>query len=136
MSGASEDRWRGPARQSSQRQSGNGNRDKSGGQGGPRSGNSSWGASSPAQDQHVPVRGFNATEAKNVLKKGPHVILNLFAAEPKALLYKPAGKDPNNQRSGGPWGSKSNTMANGKDFFVELRKQVASLQRGGPPIGG
>ncbi|GLI79098.1 hypothetical protein PoHVEF18_007423 [Penicillium ochrochloron] len=64
-------------------------------------------------------------EAKNVLKKGPH--------EPKALLYKPAGKDSNNQRSGGPWGSKSNTMANGKDFFIELRKQVASLQR---PIGG
>lgn len=63
-------RWRGPARQSSQRQSGNGNRDKSGGQGGPRGGNSSWGASSPAQDQHVPVRGFNAMEAKNVLKKG------------------------------------------------------------------
>lgn len=63
-------RWRGPARQSSQRQSGNGNRDKTGGQGGHRGGNSSWGAASPAQDQHVPVRGFNAVEAKNVLKKG------------------------------------------------------------------
>ncbi|OOQ83904.1 hypothetical protein PEBR_32848 [Penicillium brasilianum] len=125
MSGAGEDRWRGPARQSSQRQSGNGNRDKSGGQGGPRGGNSSWSSSSPAQDQHVPVRGFNAAEVKNVLKK-----------EPKAPFYKPAGKDTNNQRSGGPWGSKSNTMANGKDFFIELRKQVASLQRGGPPVGG
>ncbi|CEJ62132.1 hypothetical protein PMG11_10642 [Penicillium brasilianum] len=128
MSGAGEDRWRGPARQSSQRQSGNGNRDKTGGQGGPRGGNSSWGSSSPAQDQHVPVRGFNAAEVKNVLKKGPN--------EPKAPFYKPAGKDTNNQRSGGPWGSKSNTMANGKDFFIELRKQVASLQRGGPPVGG
>lgn len=30
----------------------------------------------------------------------------------------------------------ANTMANGKDFFVELRKQVASLQKGGPPVGG
>lgn len=63
-------RWRGPARQSSQRQSGNGNRDRTGGQGGPRGGNSSWGASSPAQVPHVPVRGFNATEVKNALKKG------------------------------------------------------------------
>lgn len=63
-------RWRGPARQSSQRQSGNGNRDRTGGQGGPRGGNSSWGTPSPAQDQHVPVRGFNAAEAKNALKKG------------------------------------------------------------------
>lgn len=30
----------------------------------------------------------------------------------------------------------ANTMANGKDFLIELRKQVASLQRGGPPVGG
>lgn len=32
--------------------------------------------------------------------------------------------------------SAANTMANGKDFFVELRKQVATLQRSGPPVGG
>lgn len=31
---------------------------------------------------------------------------NASDTEPKALLYKPAGKDSNNQRSGGPWGSK------------------------------
>ncbi|CAL5872225.1 uncharacterized protein PFLUO_LOCUS6484 [Penicillium psychrofluorescens] len=122
MSGTGDDRWRGgPSRQSSQRQ----NR---GGQGGQRGGNAAWSGSGPAQEQHVPVRGFNAAETKSALKRGP--------GEPKAAFYKPTGKDSNNQRSGGPWGSKANTMANGKDFFVELRKQVAILQRGGTPAGG
>ncbi|KAJ5929363.1 hypothetical protein N7454_007211 [Penicillium verhagenii] len=143
-------RWRGPSRQSSQRHSGNGNRDRAaGGQGGqgaqgaqgaqagvqggqqnaPQSGNNAWGGSGPAQDLHVSVRGFNAAEAKNILKRGP--------TETKPIFYKSSGKDTNNQRSGGPWGAKSNTMANGKDFFIELRKQVASLQKGvGPPVGG
>lgn len=61
-------RWRGGlSRQSSQRHAGNGNR---GGHGGNRGGNAAWNASAPAQDQHVPVRGFNAAEAKNLLKKG------------------------------------------------------------------
>lgn len=32
--------------------------------------------------------------------------------------------------------STAQNMANGKDFFLELRKQVASLQRSGPPVGG
>lgn len=63
-------RWhRGPSRQSSQRQAGN--RDRSGGQGGGgRGGNPAWNNSTPAQEQHVPVKGFNAGEAKNLLKKG------------------------------------------------------------------
>lgn len=60
-------RWRGPSRQSSQRHAGNGHR---GGQGGNRGGNAAWNSSAPVQDQHVPVRGFNAAEAKNILKKG------------------------------------------------------------------
>ncbi|KAJ5238730.1 hypothetical protein N7468_003349 [Penicillium chermesinum] len=119
-------RWRGPSRQSSQRNSGAGNRDRAqGGHGGSQGNNTAWATSASSQAQHVPVRGFNATEAKNILKR-----------EPKAVIYKPTGKDANNQRSGSPWGSKANTMVNGKDFFVELRKQVASLQRGGPPVGG
>ncbi|KAJ5577730.1 uncharacterized protein N7459_006694 [Penicillium hispanicum] len=127
MSGTGDSKWRGgPSRQSSQRHSGNGNRDRAaGGHGGARGGNAAWSSSYPAQDQHVPVRSFNAAEAKSILKR-----------EPKASFYKPTGKDATNQRSSGPWGSKSNTMANGKDFFVELRKQVASLQRSGPPVGG
>ncbi|KAJ5100249.1 hypothetical protein N7456_006301 [Penicillium angulare] len=124
MSGSGDNRWRGPGRQSSQRHAGNGNRDRTGGHGGAQGGNASWSGPSQAQEQHVPVRGFNAAEAKNVLRR-----------ETKPTLYKPTGKDAN-QRSGGPWGAKSNTMANGKDFFIELRKQVAALQKGGPPVGG
>ncbi|KAJ6130156.1 hypothetical protein N7512_002936 [Penicillium capsulatum] len=130
MSGSGENRWRGgPSRQSSQRHQNNANRDRaSGGQGDGRGGNAAWAASGPAQEPHVPVRGFNAGEAKNILKKGP--------GDSKASFYKPTGKDTNNQRSGAPWGSKSNTMAGGKDFFVELRKQITTLQRSGPPVGG
>lgn len=30
----------------------------------------------------------------------------------------------------------ANTMVNGKDFFLELRKQVTSLQQGGNVAGG
>ncbi|OGE57153.1 hypothetical protein PENARI_c002G00339 [Penicillium arizonense] len=125
MSSPGENRWRGgPSRQSSQRSGGN--RDKTGGQGGARDGNAAWGASNAPQEQHVPVRGFNAAEAKNILKRG--------SRESKPNIYKPTAKDAPN-RAGGAWGSKPHLMANGRDFFVELRKQITSLQRG-PPIGG
>ncbi|CAI7652833.1 unnamed protein product [Penicillium viridicatum] len=68
MSGSSDSRWRGgPSRQASQRNSNN--RDKTGGQGSARDNNAAWGASNPPQEQHVPVRGFNATEVKNGLKE-------------------------------------------------------------------
>ncbi|KAF9894936.1 hypothetical protein FE257_004558 [Aspergillus nanangensis] len=80
----------------------------------------------PTQDQHVPVRGFNAAESKAALRRNP--------TEPKPLFYKPGGKDANN-RQGGPWGSKPNAMANGKDFFLELRKQVTALRQGGNVAG-
>ncbi|UCK59154.1 hypothetical protein AFCA_001977 [Aspergillus flavus] len=72
----------------------------------------------PAQEQHVPVRGFNAAEAKAALKRN--------SREPKPFFYKPGGKDTNRS---GPWGSKPNTMANGKDFFLELRKQITNLRQ-------
>ncbi|KAJ5495539.1 hypothetical protein N7539_000655 [Penicillium diatomitis] len=146
-------RWRGPSRQSSQRQPGNGNRH----QGGGRGGNSSWNANvsagnahASAQDQHVPVRGFNAMEAKNVLKEGKHEFYCASRCCPtretdsRPTFYKPSAKDIAAQKSSNsPWGSKPNLMANGKDFWLELRKQVTALQRGGsgsgssgPPVGG
>ncbi|KAJ5482509.1 hypothetical protein N7475_001321 [Penicillium sp. IBT 31633x] len=126
MSGSSDNKWRGgPSRQASQRNSNN--RDKTGGQGSTRDNNAAWGASNPPQEQHVPVRGFNAAEVKNILKKGP--------GELKSTPYKPHSKDGPNQRSTA-WGPKAQNMANGKDFFLELRKQIAALQRSGPPVGG
>ncbi|OQD65657.1 hypothetical protein PENPOL_c005G03086 [Penicillium polonicum] len=127
MSGSSDNRWRGgPSRQASQRNSNN--RDKTGGQGSARDNNAAWGASNPPQEQHVPVRGFNATEVKNGLKAEP---LEAKLSTP----YKSHSKDGPTQRSTA-WGPKAQNMANGKDFFLELRKQVASLQRSGPPVGG
>ncbi|EKV11842.1 hypothetical protein PDIG_35210 [Penicillium digitatum PHI26] len=142
MSGSSDNRWRGgPSRQASQRNSNS--RDKSGGQGSARDNNGAWGASNPPQEQHVPVRGFNNAEVKNVLKETK-----------LSMPYKSQSKDGPAQRSTA-WGSKgtvflrsphalehiitiftAQNMANGKDFFLELRKQVASLQRSGPPVGG
>ncbi|OQE26156.1 hypothetical protein PENFLA_c007G00513 [Penicillium flavigenum] len=127
MSGSSDNRWRGgPSRQASQRNSNN--RDKTGGQGGAGDNNAAWGASNPPQEQHVPVRGFNTAEVKNVLKAGHY--------ETKmSTPYKSHFKDGPTQRSTA-WGPKAQNMANGKDFFLELRKQIASLQRSGPPVGG
>jgi hypothetical protein len=48
----------------------------------------------------------------------------MSATEPKALLYKPAGKDSNNQRSGGPWGSKCTFAA---AMPTSLRAMVTDL---------
>ncbi|KAJ5322505.1 hypothetical protein N7452_010794 [Penicillium brevicompactum] len=161
MSGHSDNKWRGgPSRQTSQR---NANRDKTGGQGGPRD-NNAWGASNHPREQHVPVRGFNTAEVKSILKKEVSLHL-LFFYLPKSNLcatatetkssttYKATSKDGPNQRSTatGPKGMMpswiallypsthihlAHFMGNGKDFFVELRKQIAALQRGGPPVGG
>ncbi|KGO39810.1 hypothetical protein PEX1_101130 [Penicillium expansum] len=127
MSGSSDNKWRGgPSRQASQRNSNN--RDKAGGHGSARDNNAAWGASNPPQEQHIPVRGFNNAEVKNVLKAGPQ--------ETKlSIAYKSHSKDGPTQRSTA-WGAKAQNMANGKDFFLELRKQIASLQRSGPPVGG
>ncbi|KAL3481672.1 hypothetical protein BJX99DRAFT_218114 [Aspergillus californicus] len=140
MSGAPDDRWRGGRydqnRQPGQRQSNPRTMSAHGGpRGGPQNSNTSnntWGDSreqstGPGQEQHVSVGGFNAAEAKAALKRGP--------GAPKSFVYKLQGKDANN-RGNGPWGSKANTMANGKDFFIELRKQVTALRQGGTVAGG
>ncbi|KAJ9192333.1 hypothetical protein DTO164E3_213 [Paecilomyces variotii] len=140
MSGPGDDRWRGgrpyDPNRPNQRHSTPGPRDRTGPQGGHRGAHganspNAWGAqqvpSGPPQEQHIPVRGFNAAESKGALRRGP--------GEPKPTAYKPTGKEVNN-RASGPWGSKPNTMANGKDFFLELRKQVSALQQGGNVAGG
>ncbi|KAL4888346.1 hypothetical protein BDV59DRAFT_139764 [Aspergillus ambiguus] len=131
MSGHGDDRWRG-GRYDQNRQKHSSPRTMSAHEGS-RGGQGAWGDSreqsspGPAQEQHVPVQGFNAAESKAALKRGP--------GEQKPFFYRPGGKDANN-RSGGPWGSKPNNMANGKDFFLELRKQVTALRQGGNVAGG
>ncbi|CRG86632.1 hypothetical protein PISL3812_03642 [Talaromyces islandicus] len=140
-------RWRGGRpfdnRQSTQRNSTLGSRDRAAGtQGGPRraqNANQSGAWSDPreqaapgvAQEPHDPVKGFNTAECKVALKPGP--------AQPAPLKYKPtgpSGKDTASNRASAPWGIKPNSLANGKDFFLELRKQVAVLQQVGSIPGG
>ncbi|KAJ5099307.1 hypothetical protein N7532_006308 [Penicillium argentinense] len=134
-------RWRGgPHRQSSQRQSGNRDRAQGGypgrHHGGPppawqiaaannaanSHGNNQVQNHNSAHDQHSSVNKFNAEELKNVMKSGS-----------KARVYRPIGKNPASDKA---WGQKPHAMANGKDFLTELRKQIGTLKRRGPPIGG
>ncbi|KAI4187911.1 MAG: hypothetical protein LQ348_004003 [Seirophora lacunosa] len=82
----------------------------------------------PAQEQHVSVNGFNAQDARNVLRNG-------LSEHKKAVNYKPSGQ-AQGTRSGSPWASKPNTMGNGKDFFLELRKQLTAIQQHGSERAG
>lgn len=102
-------------------------------------------ASLPGQDEHVPHVGFNAAAVDAVLKQG-------FDA--KAPLFKPESK-PQPTKSESPWGLKGKSllsvcssrqfidndlagaMASGRDFWLDLRKQVFALQQsGGTSQGG
>ncbi|KKK20752.1 hypothetical protein AOCH_007155 [Aspergillus ochraceoroseus] len=179
MSGPAEERWRGAARpyDPNRQSSRHPNPRNMSAHGGLRGGhqpshapnntsNSTWGdardpSSGLSQEPHIPVRGFNAAEAKAALKKG--MLLPLWLLCPggniqtrpdptrpsristincvcvcvasKPFFYKLQAKDANH-RASGPWGSKANAMANGKDFFLELRKQVTALRQGGNAAGG
>jgi len=56
--------------------------------------------------------------------------------EAKAPLYKPETKSQTAAPQS-PWGVKPGAMANGKDFWLDLRRQVAGLQQtGGVSQGG
>src|SRR2546423_2395930 len=90
------------------------------------------------QEDHIPVNDFNAQEVRAALKNHSEI---------KPAVYKAAEKPAPAARSGSPWASKrtyhyshvrrmcltsvANMTAGGKDFFVELRKQVAALQQSG-----
>ncbi|KAL8971823.1 MAG: hypothetical protein Q9183_000868 [Haloplaca sp. 2 TL-2023] len=83
----------------------------------------------PAQEQHVALNGFNAQDARDSLK-------NAFAsANKKTTVYKGPAQ-PSGNKSGAPWATKPNTMGNGKDFFLELRKQISAIQQNGPERAG
>ena len=91
------------------------------------------------QEPHVPMNGFNASEVEAMLSAG---------AADAGEVYKP--ENPT-LKAGGVWGTKRETytsdafegghlllttctagaMTNGKDFWLELRKQVADVQANG-----
>ncbi|QKX53032.1 uncharacterized protein TRUGW13939_00103 [Talaromyces rugulosus] len=113
-----------------------------------------------SQERHVSVKSFNAAECKAALKPAPSRAFSLptFQSpvfrpemmasvtdidnrqlEPAPLKYKPtgpSGKDTASNRASAPWATKPNSMANNKDFFLELRKQVTILRQGGSIPGG
>ncbi len=97
------------------------------------------------QEEHIPVNSFNADEIRAGMKMNSEV---------KLMMYKPEQKATPATRSGSPWASKrmvyyprsqctvsltslANVTSEGKDFFLELRKQVTALQQtGGTARGG
>ncbi|KAJ9615567.1 hypothetical protein H2200_001642 [Cladophialophora chaetospira] len=81
----------------------------------------------PPPDDHVSIAGFNAAAVDATLKKG---------YDAKAPLYKAEAK-PQPPVAQSPWGAKPGAMASGKDFWLDLRRQVAALQQtGGVSQGG
>ncbi|CAB4378976.1 unnamed protein product [Rhizophagus irregularis] len=78
--------------------------------------------------EHSPVNNFNAQEVSNFLNNSWKEALsqyydnNLPEAE-KPELHKSTTWEV---RSGQVWGQRGNLMANGNDFFVELRKSSLS----------
>ncbi|OAP63701.1 hypothetical protein AYL99_02928 [Fonsecaea erecta] len=94
-------------------------------------------------DDHVPIAGFNADVVEAMLKQG---------YEAKAPLHKLDNK-PQATNPQSPWGVKceyspahqtisinsveAGAMASGKDFWLDLRRQVFALQQtGGISQGG
>ncbi|MCJ1436175.1 hypothetical protein MMC27_005553 [Xylographa pallens] len=76
-------------------------------------------------DQQTAAAGFNARDTRDFLKRA---FASISAEDSNALRYK-APTGPASTKTGGPWALKPNTMGSGKDFFLELRKQVSSLQQ-------
>ncbi|KAI4290107.1 MAG: hypothetical protein L6R35_000627 [Caloplaca aegaea] len=96
-----------------------------------------------AQDQHVSVNGFNTQDARNLLKNGVWTLR--FCSEDAALTYQQVSAQ-NTRRQPiirllqvqlkAPDPGLPNSMGNGKDFFLELRKQLTSLQQHGSERAG
>ncbi|KAL9624035.1 MAG: hypothetical protein Q9160_001788 [Pyrenula sp. 1 TL-2023] len=96
-----------------------------------------------SQEVHVPVNNYNAQEVEEALKPTSGM----------KDTYILASSSVDTSKAKGPWASKrntlvssdytkltfrsANTMSNGKDFFLELRKQIsAARQSGGSTLGG
>ncbi|MCJ1291379.1 hypothetical protein MMC34_002922 [Xylographa carneopallida] len=76
-------------------------------------------------DPQAAVAGFNAKDTREFLKRA---FTSIRSEDSKVLRYK-APPGPASTKTGGPWALKPNTMGSGKDFFLELRKQVSALQQ-------
>jgi hypothetical protein len=104
------------------------------------------------EEPHVPLNGYNADDVKAWMKKrkwgfdGVHRALDAMAGEmqqahhlagyeadttlpdgSKIPVYKPQMPGGSNTPKA-PWGKRPNQMADGRDFWVEFRKQVNGLE--------
>ncbi|KAF3049168.1 hypothetical protein E8E11_008488 [Didymella keratinophila] len=134
MSGAGENRWRRPGpgnskdgRQQASPAPGNAWGNKAAQNKPAGSGQTGPGAAAP-KEEHVPVRGFNAVEVRDYLKKKYRETV----AEHPAAYHKVEG-DSVPKRSSGVWGARgagtSHKMPNGQNFFDVLKKQLANLDQ-------
>ncbi|KAF2837975.1 hypothetical protein M501DRAFT_995244 [Patellaria atrata CBS 101060] len=80
-----------------------------------------------ADESHVEVGGFNGAAVRENLRKGYKDAIAASGADEKSLLFKSQADAP--AKSGGVWGTKPSQMANGQDFFIQLRKQLANLEK-------
>ncbi|KAH7065364.1 hypothetical protein B0J12DRAFT_734686 [Macrophomina phaseolina] len=140
---AQNDRWRRQSPQRNQRPSQAHSRDRSlGGSGyntpaskqdpdrSSYSGNA-WGSQKGRGDQRqaqAQAQRQSAQPAAAPRGTKRQMLSDLVSYDGKSALYKPKGDAA--PRSAGPWGSKPNTMANGQDFWVQLRKQISALESG------
>ncbi|RIA98611.1 hypothetical protein C1645_870543 [Glomus cerebriforme] len=77
--------------------------------------------------EHSPVNNFNAQEVSNFLNNSWKETLNQYYDDNIPESEKPEmHKSPWGARGGLVWGQRGHLMANGNDFFAELRKSSLS----------
>ncbi|KAI9707390.1 MAG: hypothetical protein M1836_000351 [Candelina mexicana] len=70
--------------------------------GGDRAGRVTLPSTGMAEDQHIPIRQFNAQETREILRKG---YVDAIGSRTKPTIYKEP-VEAGNTKSGGPWASK------------------------------
>lgn len=89
----------------------------------------------PAEERAREMAGFDAQEAKVMMQQAFQGATRPGNPD-RAILYKAVNGAAVSSKSASPWGAKANQMANGQDFFVQLRKGVAALQHPPPRHDG
>ncbi|RIB17071.1 hypothetical protein C2G38_2246608 [Gigaspora rosea] len=79
--------------------------------------------------EHVPVNNFNSAEVSSFLNNGFHEAVQRYHnnSDPeKPDMYKPPA-EKNAWGNKLTWGQATHLMANGNDFFTELRKSIPNV---------
>ncbi|KAK4547036.1 hypothetical protein LTR36_001257 [Oleoguttula mirabilis] len=76
------------------------------------------------EQSYTSINGFNAAEVKAFLSRDAAVPASYKVVEGSSAGAGRGG-------GGGAWGAKPNHMANNQPFFVQLAKQIATMEGGG-----